>query len=375
MLTTAAVLRFMGTPGPYATSRPLSIETVRLDPPGEGEVLVEVAAAGLCHSDLSVIEGVRPRPLPMLLGHEASGVVVSIGPGVRSVAAGDHVVCTFVPSCGHCLPCATGRPALCEPGAQANAAGTLLSGVRRIRTDDGPLHHHLGVSGFARHAVLSERSVVRIDPDVPLREAALFGCAVLTGVGAVMNTARIEPGMSAAIFGLGGVGLSAVMGAVASGAHPVIAVDVVEAKLDLARQMGATHVVHAAQDDPVHAIRELTGGGAQHVVETVGSERVLVQAYQATRRGGTTTTVGLPAPDRAFSIPAVSLVAEERTVKGSYMGSTVPSRDIPRFIALWEAGRLPVERLLTGTLALQDINAGFDALAAGQAVRQLVTFE
>jgi len=311
----------------------------------------------------------------MLLGHEASGIVRETGVGVTGFSPGDHVVFTFVPSCGQCLPCSTGRPALCEPAAVANGAGTLLSGARRSSLESGEaLHHHLGVSGFAQYAVVSERSLVRIDPEVPLLVAALFGCAVLTGVGAVVNTARVEPGSSVVVFGLGGVGLSAVMGAVAAGAYPVIAVDVQDAKLELARQVGATYTLNASCADPVEAVRELTSGGAAHAIESVGNERVMAQAYVATRRGGTTTVAGLPAPDRAFSVPAVSLVAEERTVKGSYMGSTVPRRDIPRFIALWKAGRLPVEKLHTGTLRLDDINAGFDALARGEAVRQLVTF-
>lgn len=376
MQTRAAVLYTMGEPGPYARSQPLQIETLHLDEPGDGEVLVEIVAAGLCHSDLSVIDGSRPRVMPMVMGHEASGIVRETGPGVRTLKAGDHVVFSFVPVCGHCLPCAEGRAALCEPGARANGAGSLISGARRFRTADGQtLHHHLGVSAFSQYTVCAQESLVRIDPAMPLDKAALFGCAVMTGVGAVVNTARVEPGYSVAVFGLGGVGLSAVLGARAAGAYPVIAVDRLAEKLLLARELGATHTLHAGVDEPVTAIRDLTSGGAHYTFECVGHEGVLAQAYQATRRGGTTVTVGLPHPDKQLTIPAVSLVAEERTLRGSYMGSAVPQRDIPRFMTLYQQGLLPVDRLQSDTISLPDINPAFDALASGQAVRQILQFD
>lgn len=374
MKVRAAVLREMGLPAPYAQSQPLKIETIDLDPPGPGELLVRVRAAGLCHSDLSVIDGSRPRVMPMVLGHEAAGEVVETGADTPGFAKGDPVVFAFVPSCGHCAPCASGRAALCEPGAAANVAGTLLSGAKRWHGGAQDLNHHLGVSAFAEMTVVSARSAVRISPALPYEIAALFGCAVMTGVGAVINTAQVRAGESVAIFGLGGVGLAALLGAVAAGAHPVVAVDVVPAKLELAKSLGATHTVLAGPD-AVAAVREATQGGAHHAIETVGHEQVLVQAYQATRRGGQTVTVGLPHPQKMFSIPAVSLVAEERTVKGSYMGSAVPSRDLPRYVALYQAGRLPVDRLLTHTLKLDEINAGFDRLARGEAVRQVVLLD
>ncbi len=368
----AAVLHEAGLPRPYATSRPLRIEQIELEPPGRGEVLLRILAAGLCHSDLSVVDGSRPRPLPMALGHEAAGEVLELGAGVEGLAVGDRVVCSFMPACGHCGPCADGRPALCEPGALANGAGTLLGGGERLSDDaGGRVHHHLGVSALAEAAVVSARSVVRIDPDLPPQIAALFGCAVLTGVGAVVNTAAVRPGQSVVVAGLGGVGLAALIGALAAGAHPVVGLDVVPAKLELARELGADHAL-AAGDDTVAAVRELTGGGADHVIETVGDERVLADAYAMTRRGGTTVTVGLPHPDRRLDIQALSLVAEERTLKGSYMGSAVPGRDIPRLIALHRAGRLPVDRLLTHRVALDDVNAALDRLADGEGVRQVV---
>ena len=376
MKTQAAVLHAMGHAAPFCDSKPLRIETIELDPPGDGEVLVEIAAAGLCHSDLSVINGSRPRVMPMVLGHEASGIVRETGNGVTDLRAGDHVVFSFMPVCGHCPPCSEGRPVLCENGAKANVSGALLSGSRRFKNPaGGDFHHHLGVSGFSRFTVAMRESLIRIDPDFPLDKAALFGCAVLTGVGAVVNTAKVEPGASVAVFGLGGVGLSAVMGARASGANPIIAVDRLEAKLDLALQCGASHVVNSANKDAVASIRAISPGGVKYAFEAVGSAKVLETAYQATARGGKTITIGLPHPEQMFSIPAVSLVAEEKTVMGSYMGSAVPTRDIPRFMGMYLRGLLPVDLLLSGKIRLEDINQAFDVLNEGQAVRQLVTFE
>ncbi len=374
MKTRAAILDRMGVEPPYETSRPLSIREVELDPPGPGEVLIRVAAAGLCHSDLSVINGDRPRPMPMALGHEASGIVEEVGSGVGDLVRGDHVVVVFVPSCGHCGPCAEGRPALCEPGASANGAGTLLSGARRIHQDDGVLHHHLGCSVFADHAVVSRRSLVRIDRDIAPDEAALFGCAVLTGVGAVVNTARVPVGASTAIVGLGGVGLAALIGARAAGARTIVAIDLSPSRLDEALALGATHAVDARDPDAKEQVRAISHGGVEYAFEFAGAIRALELAYGITCRGGTTVTAGLPPSTASFGLPAVSLVAEERTVKGSYIGTCVPSRDIPRYLDLYRQGRLPVDRLLSGRLALDDINAGFDRLRAGHAVRQVVVF-
>ena len=375
MKTKAAVLSAMGQPVPYGQSLPLTIEDVTLDGPGAGEVLVEIAAAGLCHSDLSVINGSRPRPMPMIIGHEASGIVRDTGPGVAGLAAGDHVVFSYVPMCGRCLPCSEGRPAMCENGAQANLTGTLLSGSRHFhRADGSPIHHHLGVSSYAQFTVAAQESLIKIEDNLPLEIAALFGCAVMTGVGAVVNTARVAPGQSVAVFGLGGVGMSALMGAHAAGAWPIVAIDVLESKLNLAGQFGATHLVNAAQVDAVQAVRDTTHGGAQFAFESVGNEKVLAQAFAASRRGGTTVTIGLPHPSKNLSVPAVTLVAEERTIKGSYMGSAVPRRDVPRFIALYQAGLLPVDRLLSRTIPLEEINPAFDALDRGEVLRQVIQY-
>lgn len=372
MQTRAAILQRTPVEGPYAQTRPLSIVMAELDDPGPGEVLVRIRAAGLCHSDLSVIDGARPRPVPMVLGHEAAGEVIRMGAGVDDLAPGQRVVMVFVPSCGHCQPCSSGRPALCVPGGAANGEGTLLSRARRLSFGGAPVNHHLGVSAFADYAVVSRRSLVPVPDDLPFEIAALFGCAVLTGVGAVVNTAGVAPGQSVAVVGLGGVGLSAVLGAVASGAYPVIAVDLNEDKLAAARDLGATHTVNAAAPDAAEQVRELSGGGVDHALEMAGAVRAMELAWNVTRRGGTTTTAGLAHPQHALSLSPVQLVAEERTLKGSYVGSCIPVRDIPRFVALYRAGRLPVQKLLTSTGPLEEINAGFDALAQGRTVRHVV---
>jgi len=371
----AAVLDNMGATHPYATSKPLKITTVDLAPPGYAEVLIKVAAAGLCHSDLSVINGDRPRPMPMALGHEAAGIVHELGEGVSDLKVGDHVVVVFVPSCGHCAPCAEGRPALCEPGAAANGAGTLLSGARRLTRDGAPLNHHLGCSVFAEYATVSRHSIVKIDPSIPLDHAALFGCAVLTGVGAVVNTAKVSFGSSVAVIGLGGVGLAALIGAKAAGARQIIAVDLSADKLQQAILLGATHTVNAGTSDASEQIRSISAGGVEYAFEFAGSIRALELAYKITRRGGMTVTAGLPPSTAVLPLPAVSLVAEERTLKGSYIGTCVPSRDIPRFVDLFSQGRLPVGKLLTGRLKLDEINLGFDLLHEGKAIRQVVVFE
>ena len=370
----AAVLETIGAPAPYAQSRPLRVSEVELAPPGHGEVLLKIHAAGLCHSDLSVICGDRPRPVPMVLGHEAAGEVIECGPGVSDLRPGDRVVLVFMPSCGCCIPCAEGRPALCEPGATANTAGSLLSGERRLSQDGLAINHHLGVSCFADYAVVSRRSCVKIETGISYAEAALFGCAVLTGVGAVVNTARVQAGTTVAVLGLGGVGFSALLAAVASGARQVIAIDLNDEKLTLARQLGATAAFNAARADTADAIRELTCGGVDYAFEMAGAIPAMELAWNITKRGGSTISAGLPHPSLRFPLPPVTLVAEERILRGSYIGSAVPVRDIPRYVELYQRGKLPVDRLMGEQLALDDINRGFDRLASGQALRDVVVF-
>ena len=372
MQTRAALLRTMGLARPYAISQPLQMVDLELDPPGPDEILLSVRAAGLCHSDLSVIDGVRPRPLPMVLGHEAAGVVVELGKGVTDLKVGDHVVTAFVPSCGACEPCLIGRPALCEPGAVSNGAGTLLSGSRRLHEDGQYVNHHLGVSAFAEYATVARKSVVRVDSSLPFDQAAVFGCAVITGVGAVVNTAQLPQRARVAVIGLGGVGLAALLGARAMQPEVLIAVDLSDTKLALARELGATHAVNATDPRCGDAVRDVTRGGVDFAFEMAGSVKALELAYRMTRRGGTTVSAGLAHPAAQFSVSQVSIVAEERTIKGSYLGSCDPQRDIPRYIEWFHEGRLPVDKLLSASLRLDDINAAFDTLANGEAVRQVV---
>ena len=367
MEITAAVLSASGeADAPYATSTPLMLKSLTLDPPKPGELLVRIDAAGICHSDLSVINGDRARPMPMALGHEAAATVLATGDSDdMQFAVGDQVVLVFLPSCGECVACASGQGYLCPNAATANGEGRLIRGGRRLHDGNCDVNHHLGVSAFASHAVVDRRSAVKVDRDIPAEIAALFGCAVLTGVGAVMNTAAVRLGESVLIYGLGGVGLAALLGALAAGAQPVMAVDPSPEKRALALELGASVAVAPDEVDDLPK--------AQVVIETVGKAAVLAQAYAAAMRGGRIVTVGLPNPAEMLNINALSLVAEGKTLAGSYMGSSIPSRDIPRYIALWRAGRLPVERLLTSVSPLSEINKLMDRLASGSAIRQVVT--
>jgi alcohol dehydrogenase len=367
MKITGAVLEEIGRERPYAASRPIVVGELDLDPPGPGEILVRIEAAGLCHSDLSVVDGNRVRPVPMLLGHEAAGRVEQLGEGVAGVAIGDRVVMTFLPRCGECAGCRTDGRLPCEVGSAANNAGELVGGVRRLHRDGAEVHHHLGVSGFATHAVVNRHSVVVVDDDVPADVAAVLGCAVLTGGGAVINAARPAQGDTIIVVGLGGVGMAAVLAAVSLG-HEVIGVDGVQEKLDRALELGASTVYSPA---------ELAAAGvrAPVVIEAAGNARAFEGAIAATAPGGTTVTVGLPAPTATASVSPLGLVAEARTIIGSYLGSAVPERDIPRYAQLWREGRLPVEKLISSRIALSEINAGMDALADGTAIRQVIMFD
>ncbi|WP_076363043.1 zinc-binding dehydrogenase [Phaeovulum vinaykumarii] len=375
MKTRIALLREMGAPRPYTDSRPIQIVEAELAPPGPGELLVRIAAAGICHSDLSVVNADRPRGMPLALGHEAAGVVVETGPGPARFQPGDHVVLVFAPSCGHCAPCAEGRPALCEPAAGAAVEGRLLTGSKAISHQGTVVNHHVGVSAFSDHVVVAEGSCVKIDPEIPLDRAALLGCAVLTGVGAVLNTGGLRMGQSCAIVGLGGVGLAGLLGAHAAGARVLIGVDPSAEKRAAALDLGAHHVFDPTDPESVAEIRALTGGGVDLAVELAGAVPALVTAYGLTRRGGTCVTAGLPNPTEKLVIPAVSLTANEVTLRGSYMGSCVPIRDIPRFAQMMMQGQLPIEKLVTHRLPLEEINAGFERLAAGLAIRQVIVFD
>ncbi|UPY36980.1 zinc-dependent alcohol dehydrogenase family protein [Sediminicoccus sp. KRV36] len=369
----AAVLQAQGLPRPYAETRPMSIEEVELAPPGPGEVLIEIAAAGLCHSDLSTIENQRPRPLPIIIGHEGAGIVRALGEGVTGLAEGDHVVALFVTSCGDCRYCVRGRPNICAASFDTRAKGTLMSGARRLKRLNGEVvNHNSGLSLFAQFAVVMRDSLVKIEKDIPLEDAALFGCAVMTGAGAIFNTARLRPGEEVAVVGLGGVGMNALLAAVAAGASRIIAVDTSQAKLDLAREWGATDCFLAGNADCAAAVREATAGGLDTVIETAGTIPALELAYAITARGGSTISAGLPNVAAKFSYLHASLVSEERSIRGSYMGSCVPQRDIPLLLNLYRRGKLPVQRLKSGFVSLDEINEGFDRLSEGTVLRQIL---
>jgi alcohol dehydrogenase len=368
----AAVLREQGRPRPYAQSHPMTIEEVELDPPGPGEVLYKIIGAGLCHSDLSTIEGLRPRRLPTIPGHEAAGIVEEVGPGVTGLNPGDHVVSVFVTSCGECRYCAAGRPNLCQSSFRSRTERTLVSGARRLRLNGEPLNHYSGLSVFAQYAVVAQNALVKIPTEVPLEDAAIFGCAVVTGVGAVLNTAQVPPGARMAVVGLGGVGMNALMGGVIAGAERIVAVDLNADKLRLARELGATDTFLAGNEDVVKEIQDTTSGGLDDVIETAGAIEAMNLAYAITGLGGVTVSAGLPAVQRSFSFLHAALVSDEKTIKGSYMGSCIPKRDIPRFIALYQRGKLAVQRLRSGFIGFDEINAGFDRLADGAVLRQVL---
>ena len=363
-----AVLREMGRQRPYADSRPLTIEDLDLDAPGPGEVLIRLTAAGVCHSDLSVVDGNRPRPLPMLLGHEGAGIVEALGEGVDDLRLGEQVVTVFLPRCGVCRNCLTDGKLPCIPGSATNSAGTLPFDGHRVRLHDdsgAEVLHHLGASVFATHAVVNRASVVPVGDDVPPGIAAVLGCAVLTGGGAVLNAGAPGPEDEVMIVGLGGVGMAALITALSVETAGVIGVDANPDKLAFAEELGAIET---------YTPEELGERRAPIVIECVGHPRAFETAFTATAVGGTTVTVGLPSPEARASIAPVTLTAEARTVIGSYLGSAVPSRDIPVYAQAWREGRLPVEALISDTVGLDDINEAFDALAEGRVVRQVIDF-
>ena len=371
MRTRAAIVHEIGRPRPYTASRPISLEEVEFDAPGPGEVVVRIASAGLCHSDLSNLDGTIPKDTPLLLGHEAAGVVEEVGPEVTLVRPGDHVVFAFVAMCGRCANCVTGRPAMCIPGHAANLAGGILRGGTRFRLNGTPVYHHLGVSAFSERTVCAQESLVPIPADVPLDFAALFGCGALTGLGAVFNVAHPKPGEYVAIFGAGGVGLMALLGAVCAGATAIV-VDPLEHKRTLARELGAALAIDPSAGDPAALINEQLGiRGVDYAIEATANPSVVKQALLATGVGGMAIALGISNPAATVPIAPLELVRLERSLRGSFMGAAVPQRDIPRYIRLWRAGRLPVERLLSGTIGLDGLNAAFERLAAGDVVRTM----
>ncbi|HLR44687.1 MAG TPA: alcohol dehydrogenase catalytic domain-containing protein [Brevibacterium sp.] len=369
MKITGAVLDSVGTAErPYADSRPLRIVDLELDDPGPDEVLIRVRAAGLCHSDLSVVDGNRPRPTPMLLGHEASGVVESVGENITDLTVGQQVSTVFLPRCGECDNCLTNGKLPCIPGTAVNNAGTLVGDHMRLHEGDDEVYHHVGVSGFATRAVLHRSSVVPVGDDVPPEIAAVLGCAVLTGGGAVINAGAPEEGDDLMIVGLGGVGMAALITAVSLKKGKVIGVDANESKLTRAKELGADEVYTPAQ-------LEENGVKTPVVIESAGHPKAFETAFKATGVGGRTVTVGLPSPQAESTITPLTLTAEARTVVGSYLGSAVPAKDIPVYEKLWRDEGLPVDELISSTIRLEDVNEALDKLADGEAVRQVILFD
>ena len=359
----------------YEVGKPLAVEEIEVEGPRAGEVLVRMAAAGVCHSDHHVMQGIIPAPTPIILGHEGAGVVVEVGAGVTSVKPGDHVVSVWRYSCGRCEPCLSGRPATCGEGAHMRNHGVLSDGTTRFKRGEERIHHWLGVSTFSSHAVVSERSVLKIREDVPLDKAAVVSCAVITGVGAVINGAKVRPGESVAVFGAGGVGLNAIQGAALVGAEPIIAVDIMQNKLEFAKKFGATHTVNSSDENPVERIRELTGGkGVHYAFELIGLPEVMAAAFRCLRTGGAAVIVGIADPKSLVSVSPLSLVTEEKRLIGSLYGSSVPRLEVPRLLDLYMAGKLNLDDLLTRSWPIERINEAYGALLRGEVARSVVTF-
>lgn len=344
---------------------PLVVEDLDLDAPRAGEVHVRLVATGVCHSDLNGLRGGRSLPTPMVLGHEGAGIVEQVGSGVTFVSAGDHVILSAIGRCGRCAACVEGRPWLCSTWGAAIFSGTLIDGSTRLRRRDGtPVHHWFAQSSFAEHAVVPEGSVVKIRDDVALEKVAMLACGVSTGLGAVLNAAGVRLGESVAVIGCGGVGVSAIVGADLAHAHPIVAVDIAEDKLEYARSLGATHAVNALREDAVARVREITGGGPAHAFECVGNPRTLAQLVEIVPAGGHGYVVGAAAPGTTFPFPTDGFIRNKH-LHGVMQGNVRASLDIPRYVDLYARGRLPLDRMLTRTYALGEINGALDALEHG----------
>jgi len=353
-------------------NQPVTVEEIRVEPPRRGEVTVKLGACGVCHSDLSATNGTLQMALPLILGHEAAGEVVELGEGVSALALGDHVVSSFIYMCGKCRFCAGGRPVLCIE--QGKAITTLPDGSVRTRDAKGnPLNIFSGCGVMAEYATVHADNLVKIDAAIPLDRAALVGCAVTTGVGAVFNTARVVPGSSVAVFGCGGVGLNVIQGARIAGAHRIIAIDTLESKLAMAREFGATDVL-LSKDDPVKALKKMTGGGPDYAFECVGNGELAAAAYRAIRRGGLAVVVGVAKPGDSTAVRTMTLPFEEKTLTGSYFGSCVPRIDFPRMLALYAGGKLKLDELITRRYSIEEAPQAFADLESGKNARGVIVF-
>ncbi len=350
--------------------QPLAIEELELDPPKAGELQVRMVASGVCHSDLHVVHGTHPTSLPVVLGHEGAGIVEEVGPGVAGLESGDHVLLTWLPYCGHCRQCTRGWLNRCENTAWYDA--TLEDGTCRFHANGKEVHHY-NTSSFAQRSVVPVQTAIKVDQSLPLTELALMGCAVMTGVGAVINTARVRPGDTVAVIGCGGVGLNVVQGARIAGAQQIVAIDRVPAKLELAREMGATDVVDASQSDPVEAVADLVAGGVDYAFEALGRTETIETAISITGRGGQAILIGMASPEARVGLDALTATLEERCVRGSWYGSCVPLRDIPLLVDMYRDGRLRLDPLIT-PCGLEDVNDAFARMEAGETARSVIVY-
>lgn len=359
----------------FEVGKRMEIREVDVEAPRAGEVLIKMAVGGVCHSDLHVMTGHLTAPVPVILGHEGSGVVAEVGPGVTSLKPGDHVIPLWRLSCGGCEYCSGGRPALCAAGSQIRMTGRLLDGTTRFKLNGQEIKHFAGVSSFSEYSVIPAAAVLKIPQDFPLEKAALLGCGVITGVGAVFNAARVRPGSSVAVFGTGGVGINVIQGAAIAGAEKIVAVDILDNKLDYAKRFGATHTINAKSTNPVEAIRALTGGrGVDYAFEVIGLSETIRQAYDSLAKRGMAIAVGVAPMSKEVSVPIMTLVYEERVLTGSVYGSSRPFIDIPMLINLYQAGKLKLDELLTRRYPFSQINEAYAALERGEVLRSVVTF-
>jgi S-(hydroxymethyl)glutathione dehydrogenase/alcohol dehydrogenase len=353
----------------------VEVRTVQLDPPKAQEVLVRLRASGVCHTDLSVLDGTFPFMGPMVLGHEGAGVVEAVGPGVTRVAPGDHVILSWAPFCGECYFCIEGQYAQCA-GLSKRAGGGLLDGTKRFHADGEGVGSFAAVASLSEYTVVPERGAIRIDPEIPLDRAALLGCGVQTGVGAAITSAAVRAGTTCAVWGAGGIGLNVIQGCVLAGARQVIAVDTSPFKLGLAREFGATDTVDASNGDPVQAVMALTGGiGADYTFEAIGRPATMEQAYHAARPGGTCTIVGVGKFTESFSLPAGLFAITEKVLRGSFYGGGATPRDFPRLLEWYRQGRLKLDALITTTYTLDGVAQAFVDLEAGKNARGVVIFD
>jgi S-(hydroxymethyl)glutathione dehydrogenase/alcohol dehydrogenase len=358
----------------YESNKPLQVEEVTLDEPQDQEVLVKMVATGLCHTDVHFIHGEAPVPVPVVLGHEGAGIVEKVGPGVTTVQPGDHVVLMVAWSCGKCRFCVEGQPGMCTEWVMYNMMGTLPGGAKRLHKGDQELNHFFCQSSFAEYAVVHERTAIKVPQDAPLDVVCLLGCGTTTGIGSVLNRAKLKSGESIVIYGCGGVGLSAVLGARLAGAGKIIAVDMLDRKLEKAKELGADFVINATQEDPPQRVMEITGGGADYSVECIGNVDVMAQAFASIHNAGTCVVAGMAPIDKVIPIASFELLMG-KTLTGTLQGNIRPPVDVPKYVDLYMGGKLPIDKLITRSYSLDSINEAVLALEKGEVIRSVIRFQ